>query len=119
MKPIAVVCALALLVACGSQVIGGGMATDSEFDGAWERVRGATDAQEQGDAVAAFLRRNEEAGAPALQVSVHRRDTGAKAAIDDALWQDPSQYEVTLRYGARSHVFVPLSPASLQPLFRE
>ena len=119
MKPIAVVCALALLVACGSQVTGGGMATSSEFDTAWERVVAAPDAQAQRDAVVAFLRRNDEAGAPALQVSVHRRDTGAKAGIDDALWQDPSQYEATLRYGTRSHVFVPLSPASLQPLFRE
>lgn len=95
------------------------MATANEFDAAWERVQQASDAQAQRDEVAGFLRRNEQAGAPALQVSVARRDTGEKAAIDDALWQHPDRYEVTLRYGTRSHVFVPLSAASLEPLFRE
>ena len=95
------------------------MATANEFDAAWERVREATDAQAQRDEIVGFLRHNEQAGAPALQVSVIRRDTGEKAAIDDALWQHPDRYEVTLRYGARSHVFVPLSSASLEPLFRE
>lgn len=118
-KSIAVAGTLALLLACGSQVGGGAMATEHEFDAAWERVREASDAQVQRDAVVEFLRRNEQSGAPALQVSVTHRDTGAKAAIDDALWQHPDRYEVTLRYGARSHVFVPLSSASLEPLFRE
>ncbi|MEN1960037.1 hypothetical protein WCE41_06840 [Luteimonas sp. MJ246] len=95
------------------------MTTASEFESAWERVREASDAQVQRDEVIAFLRRNEQAGAPALQVSVAHRDTGARAAIDDALWQQPDRYEVTLRFGERSHVFVPLSRESLVPLFRE
>lgn len=95
------------------------MATTNEFDVAWERVREASDPGTQRDAIAAFLRRNEEAGAPAVQVSVAHRDTGEKAAIDDALWQHPDRYQVTLRYGTRSHVFVPLSSASLEPVFRE
>lgn len=95
------------------------MATEHEFEDAWERVREASDAGVQRAEIAAFLRRNEEAGAPALQVSVANRETGGKAAIDDALWQHPDRYEITLRYGTRSHVFVPLSSASLEPLFRE
>lgn len=119
MKPVAMVCALALLVACGSQVTGGGMATSSEFETAWERVVDAPDAQAQRDAVVAFLRRNEEAGAPALQVSVTRRETGEKVPVGAALWQEPDRHEVTLRYGTRHHVFVPMSTASLEPLFRE
>lgn len=119
MKPIALACALALLVACGNHATGGNMTTGNDIDVAWERVTAAPDAEAQRREIVDFLRRNEEAGAPALQVSVAERDTGARAPIGDALWEQPDRYEVTLRFGERRYVFVPMSRASLEPLFRE
>jgi hypothetical protein len=109
--------AMACLLACGSHATGGGMGDG--MDAAWERVRTAPDADAQRDAVQAFVREYEAGGAPALQVSAVLRATGEKAAIDRALWERPGDYELTLRYGERRYVFVPLSSASLVPLLRE
>lgn len=118
-----------LLAACGTgttgeRTTGARMTQDATtepagFNAAWQAVRDATSADAQRDGIDAFLAMNQQAGAPPLMVNVAKRDTGAKAAIDQALWDNPQQYEVTLRYGDRRYGFTPLSRASLEPLFRE
>lgn len=105
--------------ACGAGRNGDNMSNDAGIDAAWLEVRDATAADEQRRRIDAFLALNQQAGAPPLMVNVARRDTGGKAAIDKALWENPQQYEVTLRYGDRRYSFVPLSRSSLEPLFRE
>lgn len=108
-----------LASACGTGLDGGGMGGDANFDTAWEAVRAAESTDAQRQRIDAFLAMNQQAGAPPLMVSVARRDTGEKAAIDQALWDNPQDYEVTLRYDERRYRFVPLGRASLEPLFRE
>lgn len=105
--------------ACGAGTPGDRMKDDASFDAAWQSVRDATAADAQRAAIDAFLALNQQTGSPPLMVNVARRDTGEKAAIDKALWENPQQYEVTLRYGDRRYGFTPLSRASLEPLFRE
>lgn len=95
------------------------MSVTADHDAAWEQVRTAPDAATQRQRIVDFLRQNETAGAPALQVLLYRRDTGAQAPIDDALWANPDQYEVQLSLGERQYRFVPRSRESLEPLFRE
>lgn len=95
------------------------MSNQAAIDAAWLDVRDATAADAQRSAVDAFLALNQQAGAPPLMVNVAKRDTGEKAAIDQALWDNPQQYEVTLRFGDRRYSFTPLSRSSLEPLFRE
>lgn len=112
-------CALALAAACSGSVNGEYMPGPNGFDAAWEQVRNAPDADTQRQKIVESLRRNEAAGAPALQISVWNPATGAKAAIDDALWANPDSYEVRLRFGEREYRFVPKSRASLEPLLRE
>ena len=110
---------MAATPACSRPVNGDAMSTASEQDAAWDQVRNAPDAQTQQQRLVAFLRAREAAGDPALQVMVYRRDSGAQAPIDDALWADPGQYDVELRLGERRYRFVPQSRASLEPLFEE
>lgn len=95
------------------------MSNPAAIDAAWLEVRDATTADAQRGAVDAFLALNQQAGAPPLMVNVANRDTGEQAAIDQALWDNPQQYEVTLRFGDRRYSFTPLSRSSLEPLFRE
>ncbi len=111
--------AVALPAACTRPVNGDPMSEASDHDAAWEQVRSAPDDATQQQRLIGFLRSHEQAGAPALQVLVYRRDTGAQARIDDALWANPDQHEVELRFGERRYRFVPRSRASLEPLFRE
>lgn len=89
------------------------------LDAAWQAVRDAPDPATQRTRLDAFLAMNRQAGAPPLMVDVARADTGERAPIDKALWAEPQRYQVTLRYGQRRYAFVPLSRASLEPLFRE
>lgn len=120
-------CALALCIgllaatpaACTPSVPGNAMSANADHDAAWEQVRSAPDAATQRQRIVEFLRQNDTTGAPALQVLVYRRDTGAQAPIDDALWAHPDQFEVQLSFGERRFRFVPLSRDSLEPLFRE
>jgi hypothetical protein len=105
--------------ACGAGANGDRMKDDAKFDVAWQAVRDAATADAQRKGIDAFLELNQQAGAPPLMVNVTRRDSGEKAAIDQALWDNPQQYEVTLRYGDRRYGFTPLSRSSLEPLFRE
>lgn len=105
--------------ACGSGRSGDEMKHDAAADTAWTRVTAATSAAEQRQQIDAFLASQQQGGAPPLMVNVAKRDGGAPAPIDDALWQNPQDYEVTLRYGERRYRFVPLSRSSLEPLFRE
>lgn len=108
-----------LLVACSARPNGDDMSTQRDFDTFWQAVTAAGTAQAQRAAIDAFLEANQQAGAPPLQVRVRHGDTGEAAPIDKALWDNPQQYQVELRYGGRRYEFVPLSPASLEPLFRE
>lgn len=105
--------------ACTRPVSGNAMSANADQDAAWEQVRTAPDVATQRQRIVEFLRQNETAGAPALQVLVYRRDTGAQAPIDDALWANPDQFEVQLSLGERQYRFVPQSRESLEPLFRE
>lgn len=95
------------------------MSGDENFEAAWQAVRTAASADGQRQGIDAFLTMNQQAGAPALQVSVKRLDTGKETPVERALWEHPQQYEVTLHYGDRKYSFVPQSRASLEPLFRE
>lgn len=108
-----------LATACSAASNGTTMHNEAGFDTAWQVVTGATAPGAQRTSIDAFLAMNRQAGAPPLMVTVTRRDTGEKAAIDKALWDNPQEYEVTLRYGDRRYGFTPLSRASLEPLFRE
>ncbi|MCW5579748.1 MAG: hypothetical protein KIS72_00145 [Luteimonas sp.] len=107
-----------LLAACHASTPGDTMAAP-RFDDAWQAVTAAATPQAQREAIDAFLAANVQAGAPPLMVVVHRRDSRAPAPIDQALWEAPSDFEVTLRYGDERYSFVPLSRSSLEPLFRE
>ncbi|RPD85375.1 hypothetical protein [Luteimonas sp. 100069] len=95
------------------------MKHDAAADTAWARVTTATTAAQQRQEIDAFLAIQQQGGAPPVMVDVTKRDGGAPAPIDDALWQNPQDYEVSLRYGDRRYRFVPLSRSSLEPLFRE
>src|SRR5688500_5327878 len=108
---------LFLAASCNGQAHRGNVPVNDEK--AWRAVVDATDAESQRARLEEFLKQNTDAGAPALQVSVRSLDTGEKARIDKALWDNPQRYEVTLRYGERQYVFIPKSRASLDPLFRE
>lgn len=119
MKLLALVAGCLLLMACGGRPNGERMSSDDDFQAAWQAVQSADSASEQRQKIDAFLAMNQRAGAPPLQVSVRNQATGEKAPIDQALWDNPQQFEVTLRYGERRYVFVPLSRSSLEPLFRE
>lgn len=87
--------------------------------GAWEAVASATDPDAQGEALEAFLALDRRDGARPLQVHVFRIDSGGRAAIGQELWDHPADHEVELRLDGREYRFVPLSRASLEPLFRE
>ena len=115
----ALVCGSLLLVACSGRLNGETMSEQERYDAAWQAVTAAGDPREQRRQIDAFLALNQQADAPALQVLVSSLDTGQRAPIDRALWDNPQRYEVTLRYGERSYVFVPQSADSLKPLFRE
>ncbi|WP_242111766.1 hypothetical protein [Luteimonas aquatica] len=95
------------------------MSGNDATDNAWQAVRAAATPEDQRRGIDAFLALQQGAGAPPLQVSVRELASGQKARIDQALWDHPQQYEVTLRYGDRQYPFVPQSRASLEPLFRE
>lgn len=108
-----------LLAACSATPHGETMSDGARLDASWQAVTAAATPADQRRAIDDFLALNQSIGAPPLMVVVHRRDTGAVARIDQALWDAPSDYEVTLSYGSRRHAFVPLSRSSLEPLFRE
>ncbi|WP_417471973.1 hypothetical protein [Luteimonas mephitis] len=108
-----------LFVACSGRLNGEDMSAHQDFDAAWQVVQAAGTAQDQRNGIDAFLAMNQQAGAPPLQVNVRKRATGQAAPIDQALWDHPGDYEVTLRYGDRRYVFVPQSRSSLEPLFHE
>lgn len=113
-------CCVLICVACGGRANGEKMSPDAQYDSAWQAVTSAQTAESQRAAIDAFIALNESSdGAPPRQVSVTASASGQKAPIDNALWANPQQYEVTLRYGERSYVFVPKSRLSLEPLFRE
>lgn len=96
------------------------MSPDPTFDTAWQAVTSAQTPGAQRSALDTFMALNESGtGALPRQVSVTERATGTKAPIDNALWAEPQKFEITLRYGERSYVFVPQSRSSLEPLFRE
>lgn len=118
--------ALALLLAhcmaaaaCGGGMAGDTVAGEASFDRAWQAVRAATAPDRQRQEIDAFLELNRQAGSGPLMVRVRHADTGAKSAIDKALWERPQDYVVTLVYGAREYEFTPASRSSLEPLFRE
>lgn len=117
-KSLLLACILAV-TACNGTANGEGMSTQRDFDAEWQAVTAAATAGDQRAAIDAFLAANQRAGAPPLQVNVRRRDSGEAAPIDRALWDNPGDYEVVLRYGERRYPFVPLSRSSLEPLFRE
>lgn len=117
-KSLLLACILAL-TACSGTPNGEGMSNQRDFNAEWQAVTAARSAQEQRAAIDAFLEANQRAGAPPLQVNVRLRDSGEAAPIDKALWDNPGQYEVVLRYGDQRYSFVPLSRSSLEPLFRE
>jgi hypothetical protein len=106
-------------VACSGAANGEKMSNDDKTDAAWQEVLAADTAERQRERIDAFLAMNQAAGAPALQVSVKDIASGQKAPIDKALWANPQQYEVTLRYGEQTYTFTPKSRSSLEPLFRE
>ena len=118
--------ALALLLAhclaaaaCGGGMAGGAMTGEAAFDRAWEDVRTATAPELQRQAIDAFLELNRQAGSGPLMVRARHAGSGAKSAIDKALWERPGDYVLTLSYGPREYEFTPLSRSSLEPLFRE
>ena len=105
--------------ACASADVGSEMSQHTNIDSTWSEVVEAETAEVQRERIDAFLELNRQAGSHGLMVSAARRADGTKAAIDKALWDNPQDYELTLRYGDRVYRFVPLSRASLEPLFRE
>lgn len=119
MKKLSLLACTLLLVACSGRLNGEDMSTHQDFDTAWQAVQTAATAEDQRQRIDAFLALNRQAGAPPLQVNVRKRATGEAAPIDQALWDNPGQYEVVLRYGDRKYRFVPQSHSSLEPLFRE
>lgn len=110
---------LALLLTACRVADPGDTVAAPRLDVAWQAVTAADNPQAQREAIVAFLAANADTGSPPLMVQVHRRDTRQVAPIDQALWDAPGDFEVTLRHGDRRHVFVPLSRASLEPLFQE
>lgn len=86
---------------------------------AWDAVTSATDPAAQRAALDAFLALERREDARPLQVHVFRLDSGGRAAIGQELWDHPADHEVELRLDGREYRFVPLSRASLEPLFRE
>jgi hypothetical protein len=118
--PSAALLSTALLSSCSGRA--NGDPTMQQGAGAqaaqWQAVDDAS-AAEQPQRLEAFLAAQTQAGAPPLQVTVRDKASGAAAKIDKALWAAPSNYEVTLRYGQDTYVFVPKSGESLKPLFRE
>lgn len=118
MPPLKALWLALLLAACQASTPGETMAAP-RFDDAWQAVTAAATPQAQREAIDAFLAANAAAGSPPLLVQVHRRGTRDVAPIDQALWDAPTDFEVTLRYGDQRYVFVPLSRSSLEPLFRE
>lgn len=86
---------------------------------AWAAVASATDPAAQRAALDAFLALERPPGARPVQVHVYRRGSGERARIDQSLWDEPAAYEVELRLNGDEYRFVPLSRASLEPLFRE
>lgn len=95
------------------------MTTDDRHASAWDAVTSAADAAAQRAALDAFLALERPTGARPLQVHAYRIDSGARAAIGQELWDHPYDHEVELRLAGREYRFVPLSRASLEPLFRE
>lgn len=93
--------------------------TDDRHASAWDAVTSAADAPAQRAALDVFLALERPAGTRPLQVDVYRIDSGARAAIGQELWDHPYDHEVELRLAGREYRFVPLSRASLEPLFRE
>ncbi|MCE7032065.1 hypothetical protein LY625_05445 [Lysobacter sp. GX 14042] len=116
-----------LLVACssilpacsGTPMNGEQTSSEERHRDAWRAVTAAGDPQEQHAAILAFLALDRPAGARPLQVHVFHRASGDRAAIGQPLWDSPQDYEVELRLDGREYRFVPLSRASLEPLFRE
>ena len=98
---------------------GEAMTDEAAFDRAWEAVRAATAPDRQRQEIDAFLELNRQAGSGPLMVRARHAGTGAKSAIDKALWERPQDYVLTLGYGPREYEFTPLSRSSLEPLFRE
>ncbi len=95
------------------------MGETHKVDAAWQEVTSAGTAEAQRRHLDAFLALNAEIGAPPLQVSVKELASGARVPISKALWANPQNYEVTLRYEQRTYTFTPKSAASLEPLFNE
>lgn len=86
---------------------------------AWHAVTSAVDPAAQRAALDAFLALERPGDPRPLQVHVYRRDSAERAPIDQSLWDEPIGYEVELRLNGDEYRFVPLSRASLEPLFRE
>lgn len=118
---------IGLLVACssvlpacsGTPMNGEQMSSVERHEDAWRTVTAARDPQDQHAAILGFLALDRPAGARPLQVHVFHRASGDRAAIGQPLWDSPEDYEVELRLDGREYRFVPLSRASLEPLFRE
>lgn len=95
------------------------MGSSPSIESSWQTVEQSKSADQQAQAIEQFLELNREAGALSYQVKAKLRATNTKAPIDQAIWDKPQDYELTLTYGDKEYVFVPLSDKSLIPLFRE